>query len=158
MPKEKGGLGIKDISIHNQALYFEWPWRFHDEPNSVWKSVTCSKYKFRTENGIPLTTSPSLSNVIKTSTWNSCPMISEVGFCVGNGELISFWTDQWLSTDVFCGAYGETTKNLLWKMGVLFATIWTLWLLIFKQVQPSFNLQLDISSLVTVDASCPSIR
>ena len=42
--KEKGGLGVKDLSLVNKALFGKWIWRFTVEDNSFWKDVISIKY------------------------------------------------------------------------------------------------------------------
>ncbi|PWA89228.1 reverse transcriptase domain, Reverse transcriptase zinc-binding domain protein [Artemisia annua] len=34
-----GGLGIGSLHAANLAMLVKWVWRFHSEPNSLWKSV-----------------------------------------------------------------------------------------------------------------------
>ncbi|XP_014630645.2 uncharacterized protein LOC114410772 [Glycine soja] len=44
LPKEKGGLGIKDISTFNMAMLGKWRWNlFHDE-GQLWAKILVSKY------------------------------------------------------------------------------------------------------------------
>ena len=44
MPKEKGGLGIKDIRIFNLALLGKWKWNYMQEKGEIWSRVLDSKY------------------------------------------------------------------------------------------------------------------
>ena len=42
--KEKGGLGSRNLSIFNKALFRKWSWRFTMEDSFMWKSVINMKY------------------------------------------------------------------------------------------------------------------
>ena len=44
LEKQKGGLGIRDLSILNEALLGKWSWRFVRERNPLWKRVIVGKY------------------------------------------------------------------------------------------------------------------
>ena len=42
--KERGSLGIMDLSLVNKALLGKWVWRFAKEDSSYWKDVINLKY------------------------------------------------------------------------------------------------------------------
>ena len=44
LSKEKGGLGIRNLSKFNRALLGRWSWRVVMEDNSMWRNVINSKY------------------------------------------------------------------------------------------------------------------
>ena len=44
LPKEKGGLGIKDIDTFNLALLGKWKWNLMQEKGEIWTRVLESKY------------------------------------------------------------------------------------------------------------------
>lgn len=45
MEKQKGGLGIRNLSICNKSLHRKWCWRFVSKRNLIWKWVIVGKYK-----------------------------------------------------------------------------------------------------------------
>lgn len=49
-PKNKGGLGIKDLGYFNKALVGKWIWRILDEENRFWVRVLKSSYGSLEEN------------------------------------------------------------------------------------------------------------
>lgn len=44
LDKQQGGLGIKDLTILNEALLGKWSWRFVSERDPLWKRVIVGKY------------------------------------------------------------------------------------------------------------------
>lgn len=44
LPKDRGGLGIKDINSFNLALLGKWKWSLFQNHNELWAKVLDSKY------------------------------------------------------------------------------------------------------------------
>ena len=44
LPKEKGGLGIKDIRTFNKALLEKWRWNMLQQNTKLWARILDSKY------------------------------------------------------------------------------------------------------------------
>ena len=44
LPKEKGGLGIRDIKSFNLALLGKWRWNLFHHQEELWAQVLDSKY------------------------------------------------------------------------------------------------------------------
>jgi hypothetical protein len=44
LPKNKGGLGVRDVRVVNISLLTKWRWRLLHEDHGVWKEVLKSKY------------------------------------------------------------------------------------------------------------------
>ena len=42
--KEKGGLGIRKLTLVNKALLGKWIWRFACDKEALWKQVLLAKY------------------------------------------------------------------------------------------------------------------
>lgn len=45
-PKNQGGLNISNLLKRNLGMLCKWIWRFSNEPNSLWRKVIQSKYKY----------------------------------------------------------------------------------------------------------------
>jgi len=46
-PKERGGLGIKNLEVFNRALLGKWLWRALSENESFWKEILVEKFGIR---------------------------------------------------------------------------------------------------------------
>ena len=44
LPKEEGGLGVKDITSFNVALMDKWKWKLFQSPGELWVRLINSKY------------------------------------------------------------------------------------------------------------------
>lgn len=93
---QKGwGLGIKDLVKHNEAFILKLCWKLLNNPNALWVSVLGSKYRCASN----------LTHYIRKGrgaslTWRStCDVwdkfLNGLGMKVGNGEITSFWYDNW---------------------------------------------------------------
>ncbi|KAG5592568.1 hypothetical protein H5410_043082 [Solanum commersonii] len=43
LPKQYGGLGIKDLVLHNRCMLLKWHWRYNQEAAGLWKEVIQAK-------------------------------------------------------------------------------------------------------------------
>ena len=95
-PVDKGGLGVRDIRIFNEALLGKWLWRFLNEKGNLWRKVVASKYGVVGFGWYP--SAPrgsygfSLWRYISKGWRNFSPFFS---FKVGDGSSIYFWHDRW---------------------------------------------------------------
>ncbi|XP_062175976.1 uncharacterized protein LOC133881026 [Alnus glutinosa] len=97
VPKEKGGMGFRDLEIFNRALLAKQGWRLFKFPESLVARVMKAKYY---PNGdlfsAHLGSRPSFA-------WRSifqARRIVEDGLLwrIGDGETVRIWKDKWLST------------------------------------------------------------
>ena len=96
LPRELGGLGIRNFVSFNQALLGKWLWRYGHEITHLWRRVIAMKYGegkrgwstrvCRRGHGCGLWRSISEG-------WES--FFKHLSFVVGNGSHILFWHDKW---------------------------------------------------------------
>ncbi|RVW43483.1 hypothetical protein CK203_095333 [Vitis vinifera] len=99
--KEKGGLGLRKITILNKALLGKWIWRFACAKEEFWKKVLEAKYGkeefgWRTRKANGAFGVGVWKEILKESTW----CWENMGFKVGKGSRIRFWTDHWCGNSV----------------------------------------------------------
>lgn len=39
-----GGLGIKDLAVHNKCMSMKWHWRFNQDDAGLWKEILQPEY------------------------------------------------------------------------------------------------------------------
>ena len=103
LPKDKGGLGIKDLKTFNTALLGKWRQDLFHQHGESWARILDSKYGgWRTlEEGtrgshesswwkdLLITHQQQLNNALKKeTTWR-----------VGRGDKFRFWEDCWIGND-----------------------------------------------------------
>ncbi|GAU37021.1 hypothetical protein TSUD_207270 [Trifolium subterraneum] len=108
LPRDLGGLGVKNLKLFNIALLSKWKWRCVNDSEAVWKEVLRHRYGHLSSfilNGVPI------SSNFKTSIWWK-DMVnigetfgydwfqSNTRIIVGNGNNIAFWTNRWLGNNV----------------------------------------------------------
>lgn len=105
LPKTLGGLGIKDLALHNKCLLMKWHWRYNQEEVGFWKKVIQAKHGFsshwctnttRSSHGIGLW--KGIRNLWEEFSQNT-------SLQVGDGAHIRFWRDKWLGTTFLKDAY-----------------------------------------------------
>jgi hypothetical protein len=102
--KSSGGLGLGSIHNKNLALLFKWLWNLDDGVAGGWQEHILLKYRPHFINGIPAFTgslSPTWHDIVSAifSTQNIANLLhANVGFNVGDGRNIRFWTDSWLGS------------------------------------------------------------
>ena len=104
LPKEKEGLGIKDINTFNLALLAKWKWNLFQQQGALWARVLESKY----EDWRSLNEAPRVNN--ESVWWKDLKMVlhhpdhgealtRSTVWRVGCGGSIKFWEDEWIGGD-----------------------------------------------------------
>ena len=104
LPKDKGGLGLKDITSFNTALLGKWEWNLMHHKGELWAKVLESKYggwRGLAEAGRVGHQSiwwRDLQKVLFNS--NSGQLIQKgIKWKVGSGNHIKFWEDRWIGEE-----------------------------------------------------------
>jgi hypothetical protein len=115
LPKEQGGLGVKNLAIFNKSLLGKWKWRVLSEEDAVWADLLNFRYGHLPSN---LLAGITLSNDVKSSLWwrdiisldrgsNDNCFMDNMSCCVGDGKLIGFWRFKWFGDQPFCDMFPE---------------------------------------------------
>ncbi|KAK2454898.1 putative mitochondrial protein [Trifolium repens] len=109
LPKERGGLGVKNLSLFNNALLGKWKWRLLNEGDAIWADLLRLRYGHLPTQ---LLAYNAMSYNIKSSLWwrdtisiergiNENWFMSNIGCCVGEGKNVGFWRFQWFGDQPF---------------------------------------------------------
>jgi len=102
-PKEKGGLGIRDIRLVNLSLLSKWRWRFLQNEGTLWKEVLIEKYghsigdllHFESDSW-PRFASRWWKDIVTLDDGGGVSCYDdEVIKRVNNGQSTSFWNSKW---------------------------------------------------------------
>ena len=122
--KEKGGLGVRDLSLVNKALLGKWVWRFTEEDNSIWKDVINIKYLVEEGGWFPKTTRGNSG----LSPWKD--ISKEIGlmklnrvFAIGDESKVRLWEDTWCGESPLCDIF-PNLYMLAGTKGVKVADVW----------------------------------
>ena len=104
--KEKGGLGIRNLSNFNRALLGKWCWRFTTGDNSMWRSVINLKYGLENGGCFP----PIPKGCHGVGLWKEiCKEVlilrNHCSVKIGDGSKARFWEDWWCSEPPLCSSF-----------------------------------------------------
>lgn len=98
-PKDKGGLGIKDLKNFNSALLAKWCWDLFHKQEEPWAKILISKYGgWRAlEEGIRGSQDSIWWRDLLSSQQQQQNQVvkTERNWKVGGGEKLRFWEDPW---------------------------------------------------------------
>ena len=124
LEKSRGGLGVRSLSVMNQALLCKWCWRFANERESLWRMVIVSKYE--EEDGGWFTRD--IRGGYGTGLWKDISKewltFSQKAIpSLGNGRRLGFWKDPWYDETVLSHAF-PTLFNLAAHKDARVADVW----------------------------------
>ncbi|KAJ4813321.1 RNA-directed DNA polymerase (reverse transcriptase)-related family protein [Rhynchospora pubera] len=95
MPKEVGGLGIKNIKLQNQAFLLRWLWFLYKNHDSLWFRTTSKIYSPIRGEAAPL-----VWNKRGSFFWKDIHSLSylfqfSTRLTILSGQAASFWYDNW---------------------------------------------------------------
>ena len=104
--KNRGGLGVRGLSMMNQALLCKWCWRFANERDSLWRLVISTK--FGEEAGGWKTRD--IRGGYGTGLWKDIrkewlTFSQNTISSLGNGRRLGFWKDPWCNETVLCNEF-----------------------------------------------------
>ena len=100
LPKEEGGLGVKDITSFNVALIGKWKWELFQSPGELWVRLINSKYGgWRGLNEDPRAAKESIwwrdLKKLCQHTQQGQLLNNSITWQVGCGNEAKFWEDSW---------------------------------------------------------------
>ena len=122
--KEKGNLGIRNLTNFNRALLGKWCWRFSMEDNSMWRGVIILKYGL--EEGGYFPSIPKgchgvglWKEICKEALFikNNCLMK------IGDGSKARLWEDWWCGEAPLCYSF-LSLDRLANSKGAKVAELW----------------------------------
>ena len=122
--KNKGGLGVRNLSKLNQTLLCKWCWRFANERDPLWRMVI--SIKFGEENGGWNTSD--IRGGYGTGLWKNIrkewlSLSQNTSFSLGNGRRLGFWKDSWCGEIALCNTF-PTLFNLAAHTEAMVADVW----------------------------------
>jgi hypothetical protein len=137
-PKEKGGLGIKNMELFNDSLLCKWKWRCLTDSEAPWFQLLQFRYGSLAGNLLRQEGRVALK---KASIWwrdiwklgseeDGGWFGSNISIILGDGVDIDFWKDKWMGTlplrDLFPDLFIKTTKpeGVVAHMGLWEGDVW----------------------------------
>jgi hypothetical protein len=115
LPREKGGLGVKNLELFNLSLLSKWKWRLLSDEEASWTELLRFRY-----GSVPslLLGGVHGTNRHKESIWWKDILAngrdfaddwfrSNVGCNVGDGRKIGFWTFKWYGNQPFKDLFSD---------------------------------------------------
>ena len=111
-PKAKGGLGLRDIQLFNQALLAKLAWRILTVPNCLLSRILLGKYchnKSFLEVYVPAVCSHGWHSILHgLELLKSC-----MRKAIGNGLTTKVWQDSWILLEKNLKPIGPCTESVL---------------------------------------------
>jgi hypothetical protein len=93
-PKDKGGLGVVNLKVQNQALLLKFLDKFYNKRDLPWVQLVWSAHY---ETGVPHAT-PKCGSFWWKDVTSLMPIFRGVSSCtIGAGDTILLWKDAWCS-------------------------------------------------------------
>ena len=103
LPKDKGGLDIKDLQTFNYALLSKWRWQLFKNQGEMWSRILISKYgRWRSldEERRSSYHSPWWKDLMSINQQrDSIVLRNQIDWRVGCGDKFRFWEDSWAGND-----------------------------------------------------------
>ncbi|CAJ2672826.1 unnamed protein product [Trifolium pratense] len=103
IPKDKGGLGVKDLELFSMALLCKWKWRCLNEKNAFWFDLLC--YRYGSLSSKLLSWEAVVTSNKDSIWWRDVAGVGgraddywfplNVSSILGKGDSICFWKEKW---------------------------------------------------------------
>lgn len=110
LPKEVGGLGVRDFQAFNDAFLGKLSWRILNNPDILLSRVLLRKYS-STESFLDVTEKSAISHGWRGVLIGRDLLKENLGWIVGNGTSISIWNEPWLSLSQQLSPTGPATEE-----------------------------------------------
>lgn len=94
-PKNKGGLGLRDLACFNQTSLAKVGWRIMQNPDSLLSKVLCGKGGF-----LNATATSSSSWGWRSILWGKQLLSQGLKWKIGNGNKVNVFEDDWIPKSV----------------------------------------------------------
>jgi hypothetical protein len=112
MPKEKGGMGFRDLYSFNQAMLAKQGWHFlQDQHLLVYKVYKAKYFPKCSLMEAKLGTNPSL--IWRSLLKGQHTLVKGIKWKVGDGRSINVWRDKWLGLPFTPGVQQDENSGLL---------------------------------------------
>jgi hypothetical protein len=138
-PKEKGGLGIKNMELFNSSLLCKWKWRCLEDRANPWNELLRFRYGSPVANFLHNEGKERLkhASIWWRDVWNlGCELEGgwfgdNIRSKLGDGNDIVFWKDKWIGSvtlrDLFPSLFNKATHpdSMVTTMGFWYHDSWT---------------------------------
>lgn len=107
LEKKVGGLGIRNLKLHNSCLLMKWLWSCADEDQALWKEVIMGKYGQSSQwctDEVVSTYSVLVWRTIR-NLWSS--FSKYVIHKVGDGSKTMFWKEPWNGQEPLMATFSD---------------------------------------------------
>nr|GEW42000.1 RNA-directed DNA polymerase, eukaryota, reverse transcriptase zinc-binding domain protein [Tanacetum cinerariifolium] len=100
MAKDSGGLGVSSLYALNRGLMMKWVWRFYNQKTSLWAIVIKEIHEEDGSMGKAKyvgvrTCWTTIVNEIRILSNQGVNVLEFMRLKLGNGDMVSFWNDNW---------------------------------------------------------------
>ena len=93
--KRCGGLGVRNLKMHNNSLHTKWLWRYNLEDQALWKELIQNKYGQEDQ-----WCSEEVTETYSVGVWRTIRNLwlafrDNVRIKVGRGNKALFWKEDW---------------------------------------------------------------
>jgi len=96
LPKDEGGLGIRNQKQMNEAFLMKMLWNIINKPDDLWCKTLYSKYGRNKDLRVAITSQPYNSPLWRALAGIWDQFKGHTVWQLGDGQKINFWLDNWM--------------------------------------------------------------